>query len=34
MRLGEIRQALDKVWFTCATPGGWTGIEDSSGAIQ
>jgi branched-chain amino acid transport system substrate-binding protein len=33
--LGPARhQALDKVWFTYATTGGWRGIEDPAGAIQ
>ncbi|HEY8212225.1 MAG TPA: ABC transporter substrate-binding protein [Myxococcaceae bacterium] len=33
--LSPIRhQALDKVWFTYATTGGWLGIENPAGAIQ
>ena len=27
-------QALDKVWFTSATVGGWMGVESPAGAIQ
>ena len=27
-------QALDKVWFTYATPEGWQGVENPAGAIQ
>src|SRR6185369_11181827 len=27
-------QALDKVWFTYATPEGWHGVENPAGAIQ
>jgi ABC-type branched-subunit amino acid transport system substrate-binding protein len=27
-------QALDKVWFTYATTGGWQGVENPAGAIQ
>jgi ABC-type branched-subunit amino acid transport system substrate-binding protein len=33
LRTGR-HQALDKVWFTHATLGGWMGVENPAGAIQ